>query len=151
MPILFRLSTVLVVAAACARPVRQTTPARVPPAPSSESRAASAPTDSTREYSGEWESGVETSLFRGCNGTLPAKVWVSLAPGASEGARWLDNSSAARTRTYYVRVRGIVRGLAERRGSGGRPGDLGGAEYELYVTRVLEVKPSGQPHCVVKR
>ena len=107
--------------------------------------------DSTREYSGEWESGFETSVFRGCNGTVPGNVWVSLAPGASAGTRWSDNTVSAGTRTYYVRVRGILRGPADRRRVGTGYGHLGGADYELYITRVLEVKPPGAPNCVIRR
>lgn len=105
-------------------------------------------TDSTREYSGEWEPGLETSRFHGCNGTLPATVRVSLAPGASEGAHWSENTGGAPSRrTYYVRVRGILRGPLSQQ----RIGAAGGAEFELYVTRVLEVKPPGQPNCVIHR
>jgi hypothetical protein len=107
--------------------------------------------DSTREYSGEWESGFETSVFRGCNGTVPGNVWVSLAPGANAGTRWSDSSSAGSTRTYFVRVRGILRGPADRRRIGAGYGHLGGADYELYVTRVLEVKRPGEPKCVIHR
>jgi hypothetical protein len=111
-----------------------------------------ATTDSTREYGGEWESGFETSVFRGCNGTVPARVWVRLAPGASAGTRWSDNvGSAASTRTYFVRVRGILRGPADRRVIGSGYGHLGSADYELYVTRVLEVKPPGEPNCTIRR
>jgi hypothetical protein len=109
-------------------------------------------TDSTREYSGEWESGVEISVFRGCNGTVPGKVWVTLAPGANASTQWSDNTrSATSTRTYYVRVRGILRGPADRRRIDAGYGHLGGANYELYVTRVLEVKPPRQPNCVIQR
>lgn len=112
----------------------------------------SAATDSTREYSGEWESGFESSVFRGCNGTVPANVWVSMAPGASASTRWSDNvGRGASTRTYFVRVRGILRGPAVRRGLGSGYGHLGIADYELYVTRVLEVKPPGEPNCVIHR
>jgi hypothetical protein len=108
--------------------------------------------DSTREYSGEWESGFESSVFRGCNRTVPGNVWVSLAPGANVGTQWSDNTgSGVRTRTYYVRVRGILRGPADRRRSGAGYGHLGSADYELYITRVLEVKPPGEPNCVIER
>ena len=136
-----KLSIVLVLLAGCARAARQTTPARVPPStPSRESQPVNTTTDSTRDYSGEWESGFESSILRGCNGTLPPKVWVSLAPGASEGAHWTEhNGGAPTTTTYYVRVRGILRPPQAHR------------PYELYVTRVLEVKPPGQPNCVIRR
>lgn len=91
---------------------------------------------------------VETSLFHGCNGTLPVTVRVRLAPGASEGAHWSENTGGApTTRTYYVRVRGILHGPLPQQ----RIGAAGGGEYELYVTRVLEVKPPGQPNCVIHR
>lgn len=109
-------------------------------------------TDSTREYSGEWESGSVTSVFRGCNGTMLGHVWVRLAPGATMGARWYDNSGgAASTRTYFVRVRGILRGPANRPETGTGYGRHGASDYELYVTRVLEVKPPGQPNCTIRR
>lgn len=137
---------------ACAHTPRQSTPPRVPPTSSAESPAAITTTDSTREYTGEWETGFETSVFRGCNGSMPAKVWVSLAPGASANARWSDNTrAAANTRTYYVRVRGILRGPASHRRLGDGFGHLGGSDYELYVTRVLEVKPPGEPNCLIRR
>src|SRR5689334_10463136 len=143
---------VLLLVTACAHSGRQkTAPARVPPPTSSESRSVSATIDSTREYSGEWESGLETSVFRGCNGTMPGKVWVSLSPDANVGTRWSDNSSRASTRTYYVRVRGILRGPVDRRRAGTGYGHLGVSDYELYVTRVLEVKPPGEPNCVIRR
>ena len=130
---------------ACAHGPRQTTTPRTPPAVPGDSRPVNTTTDSTREYSGEWESGLETSRFHGCNGTLPATVRVSLAPGASEGARWSENTGGApTTRTYFVRVRGILRGPLPHQ----KIGAAGGAEYELYVTRVLEVKPPHQPNCV---
>ena len=146
------LSIVLPLVAGCAHTTRQTTPPRKPPVATSEERAVTTGTDSTREYSGEWESGVDVSVFHGCNGTLPAKVRVSLAPGASEGARWSENAgSAPGRRTYYVRVRGILRGPVTHSGLGSRRDRDGGAEYELYVTRVLEVKPAGHPDCVIRR
>lgn len=141
----------LLLIAGCAHPVRQTPP-RVPPPSSSESRAMNVVTDSTREYSGEWESGIETSIFRGCNGTMPGHVWVKLAPSATMGARWYDNSGgAASTRTYFVRVRGILRAPANRRETGTGYGHSSASDYELYVTRVLEVKPPGQPNCIIQR
>ena len=143
---------VLLLLSACAHTPRQSTSARVPPISSAEAPAANPTTDSTREYAGEWETGFETSVFRGCNGSTPAKVWVSLAPGASERARWSDNTGAsANTRTYYVRVRGILRGPASHRRLGDGYGHLGGSDYELYVTRVLEVKPPGEPNCLIRR
>ena len=145
-----RVATVVMFAAGCAHASQQAPSARVPPASNTGSRAASAAPDSTRDYSGEWESGFEQSVFRGCNGTVPSNVWVSLAPSASAGTQWSDNTAAASTRTYYLRVRAILRGPADRRRGGGY-GHLGHADYELYVTRVLEVKPPGQPNCVIRR
>lgn len=140
------------VLAACTRAAHQSTAPRVPAASSAESPIAKPTTDSTREYTGEWETGFETSVFRGCNGSTPAKVWVRLAPGASESARWSDNTgAAANTRTYYVRVRGILRGPASHRKIGDGYGHLGGSDYELYVTRVLEVEPPGEPNCLIRR
>jgi hypothetical protein len=144
----------LALVAGCTRTVRQTPSARVPPAPrtSTESRAANTSPDSTREYSGELESGFETSVFRGCNGSTPAKVWVTFAPDATVGAHWSDNTGgAATTRRYYVRMRGILRGPAPHRGAASGYGHLGGFDYELYVIRVLEVKPPGEPNCAIKR
>jgi hypothetical protein len=74
-----------------------------------------------------------------------------MAPGASAGTRWLDNiGRGASTRTYYVRVRGILRGPADRRRVGAGYGHLGSADYELYITRVLEVKTPGEPNCVIR-
>lgn len=143
---------VLLSVTACARSAPETTPARVPPAVSAEPHVTNTTTDSTREYTGDWETGFETSVFRGCNGSTPAKVWVRLAPGASESARWSDNTgAAANTRTYYVRVRGILRGPTTHRKIGDGYGHLGGSDYELYVTRVLEVKAPGEPNCVIRR
>jgi len=92
------------------------------------------------------------SDFRGCNGTVPVNVWLSFAPGATTGIHWPGNmSSAADTKTYYMRVRGILRGPADRRRVGGGYGHLGGADYELYVTRVLDVEIPGEPNCTIQR
>ena len=109
--------------------------------------------DSTRDYSGEWETGFEKSVFRGCNGSTPPKVWVTLARDATVGARWSESNvgGGASTRTYYVRVRGILRGPAAHGHIGDGYGHLGGADYELYVIRVLEVRPPGEPNCVIRR
>lgn len=141
----------LVLAAACARSSGRHAPARPSSTPSSQSRSANTPSDSTREYRGEWESGSEISIFRGCNGTLPEKIWVSLAPDANVGTKWLDSIGTAGIRRYYVRVRGILRGPADRRKLGAGYGHLGNADYELYITRVLEVKPPGEPNCTIRR
>ena len=142
---------IIALAAACAHPSRQPAPARAPSTPSSASRPANTAVDSTREYRGEWESGFETSTFRGCNGTLPAKIWVSIAEDANTGTKWLDSVGTGGVRRYYVRVRGILRGPADRRKLGAGYGHLGGADYELYITRVLEVKPPGEPNCTIRR
>src|SRR5690242_7222278 len=98
---LIRFSALVVLIAACSRSAPRTTPARVPPPParvpstsSSESHAPATTGDSTREYSGEWESGVETSVFRGCNRSVPASVWVTLAPDAVLDTKWSDNPGA---------------------------------------------------------
>ena len=148
----FCLLTVSLLVAACAQRTRQPIPARVPAAFSGDSPSRNTSTDSTREYTGEWETGFESSIFRGCNGSTPPKVWISLAPGATVGARWSEsNIGGANARTYYVRVRGILRGPAAHRRIGDGYGHLGGADYELYVIRVLEVKPPGEPNCVVRR
>jgi hypothetical protein len=102
-------------------------------------------------YSGEWESGFESSVFQGCNGTAPRKVWLTLAPGAARGVEWPGTVGASATRRYFVRVRGILRGpVVDRRRVGGGYGHLGGSDYELYVTRVLEVKPPGEPSCAIR-
>ena len=146
-----RLLAMVVLAAACARPSQQHAPARTPSTPSNQSRPANAASDSTREYRGEWESGFETSTFRGCNGTLPEKIWVNLAADANVGTKWLDSIGTAGIRRYYVRVRGILRGPADRRKLGAGYGHLGSADYELYITRVLEVKPPGEPNCSIRR
>src|SRR5690348_6993698 len=148
---LFSMSAAMVLAAACAHSTRQAVPARMPPAPISEPHAVTTSSDSTREYSGEWESGVETSVFRGCNRTVPANVWVSLAPDAVVDTKWSDNAAGRTTRTFYVRVRGILRGPADRQRVGAGYGPRGVADYELYITRVLEVKPPGQPNCAIHR
>jgi hypothetical protein len=152
MTVLLRSSVVLVLAA-CAHSARQTAPSEKPQAQSNESRVQNARADSTREYRGEWDSGFETSTFRSCNGTVFAKVWLTLAPGATTGVQWPKESFAGGKNTimYYVRVRGILRGPAERRGVGGGYGHLGSADYELFVTRLLDVKPPGEPNCVVRR
>src|SRR5690242_1568034 len=143
----------IVLLAACARSSPQPTPPRQPSSPSSQAhpRAAAATPDSTREYRGEWESGFETSTFRGCNGSLPEKIWVSLAENANLGTKWLDSIGTGGTRRYYVRVRGILRGPVDRRKLGAGYGHLGTADYELYITRVLEVKPPGEPNCAIRR
>ena len=147
-----RLFAVAVSISACAHSPPQTKATRAPSPPSTASPPVKTSTDSTREYTGEWVSGFESSEFRGCNGTMPAKVWATLAPGAAATARWSDSTgSAASPRIYYVRVRGILRGPAMRRGLAGGYGRLGNADYELYVTRVLEVKPPGQPNCSIRR
>jgi hypothetical protein len=150
---LFLLLASLFIVAACARAPRQTKPVPLPAAPSSESSSTITGADSTREYTGEWETGFESSVFRGCNGSTPAKIWISLAPGATVGARWSESNvgGGANSRTYYVRVRGILRGPAAHRRLGDGYGHLGAADYELYVTRVLEVKPPGEPNCVIRR
>ena len=94
----------------------------------------------------------ESSAFRACNGTVPLNVWLSLAPGATAGVQWPGNmSGAANTTTYFVHVRGMLHGPADRRRVGAGYGHLGGADYELYVTRVLEVKPPGEPNCTIQR
>ena len=146
-----RSVAIMALAAACARPSQQPAPARAPSAPSSQSRPANATVDSVRDYRGEWESGFETSTFRGCNGTLPRKIWVSVAADANVGTKWLDSVGTGGVRRYYVRVRGILRGPADRRKFGAGYGHLGGADYELYITRVLEVKPPGEPNCTIRR
>jgi hypothetical protein len=142
---------IVALAAACAHPSRKTVPTRPHSTPPSAVRPTSIAPDSTREYRGEWESGFEISTFRGCNGTLPSNIWVSLAPDANVGTKWLDSSGAGGTRRYYVRVRGVLRGPADRRRPGAGYGHLGGADYELYITRVLEVKPPGEPNCTIRR
>ena len=150
MRILLRSSVVFLVAGACARQARRATSAERPPSPSNESRA-SARADSTQEFRGEWDAGFETSTFRGCNGTVFSNVWLTLAPGATTGVRWPNENQGGRhTFTYYVRVRGILRGPADHRRVGGY-GHLGSADYELLVTRLLEVKLPGEPNCVVRR
>ena len=146
-----RLAAIVALAAACARPSQQAAPARPPSPAGSQSRPANAPIDSTREYRGEWESGFETSTFRGCNGSLPEKIWVRLADNANMGTKWLDSIGTGGVRRYYVRVRGILRGPADRRKLGAGYGHLGRADYELYITRVLEVKPPGEPDCSIRR
>jgi hypothetical protein len=152
MRVLLRSSLVLLVAGACARQARHATSRERPPAQSNESRAQRASSDSTQEYRGEWESGLETSTFRGCNGAVYSNVWLTLAPGATTGVRWPnDNPGGRNTFTYYVRVRGILRGPADRRRGGGGYGHLGSADYELLVTRLLEVKLPGEPDCVVRQ
>ena len=145
------IAAVVVLAAACAHPAQQSAPARRPSTASSPARSTNTAVDSTREYRGEWESGFETSIFRGCNGTLPEKIWVSLAANANAGTKWLDSIGTAGIRRYYVRVRGILRGPADRRKLGAGYGHLGSADYELYITRVLEVKPPGEPNCAIRR
>lgn len=136
---------------ACAQPARQTASTEKPRAQSTESRVQRARADSTREYRGEWESGFETSTFRGCNGAVVSNVWLTLAPGATTHVRWPDENLGGRnTFTYYVRLRGTLRGPADRRHGGGY-GHLGSADYELLVTRLLEVRLPGQPDCVVTR
>ncbi len=147
--LLFRLLSTIA-AIGCTHPSNPAPPVRPPAAPTRETRPTNRIPDSTREYSGEWDSGLESSYFRDCNGTLPGKVWVSLAPSAAVGTEWSDSTGAAKTRRYYVRVRGILRGPVNRRQGGGY-GERGSADYELYVTRVLEVKRPGQPNCVVRR
>jgi len=138
-------------AVACTRSSQQPAPAPKPSTPSSQPRPANVAVDSTREYRGEWESGFETSTFRGCNGSLPDRIWVSLAPDANAGTKWLDSIGTGGIRRYYVRVRGILRGPADRRKPGAGYGHLGGADYELYITRVLEVKRPGEPNCTIRR
>ena len=139
------------VISACARSAQQPAPAHRPSTPATPSRPATVVVDSTREYRGEWESGFETSTFRGCNGTLPDKIWVSVADNANVGTKWLDSIGTGGIRRYYVRVRGILRGPADRRKLGSGYGHLGGADYELYITRILEVKPPGEPNCTIRR
>ena len=146
-----RSVALLILAVACARPSPRPAPARPPTTPRTQSRPANTVVDSTREYRGEWESGFETSTFRGCNGSLPEKIWVSLADDANVGTKWLDSIGTGGIRRYYVRVRGILRGPADRRKLGAGYGHLGSADYELYITRVLEVKPPGEPNCVIRR
>ena len=148
---LVRLGMIAALTAACAHPPRQTAPARPRSTPPSAARPTSIALDSTREYRGEWESGFEISTFRGCNGTLPGNIWVSLAADANVGTRWLDSSGTGGIRRYYVRVRGVLRGPADRRRPGAGYGHLGSADYELYITRVLEVKPPGEPNCTIRR
>ncbi len=137
----------------CVRPKDQ---GAAPPVASSSARAAdTAPTatDSAKEYRGEWESGFETSEFHGCDGTLPASVWLTFAPGARASIAWPSNNvgGAVSTMTYYVRVMGVLRGPAERRRYGAGYGHLGGSNYELYVTRVLEARPPGERNCSIQR
>src|SRR2546423_10680093 len=120
MRVLLRSSVVLLLAGACARPARQNTPSERPPTQSNESRVQKARADSTQEYRGEWDSGFQTSTFRGCNGTVFSNVWLTLAPGATTGARWPnDNLGGRNSFTSFVRVRGIFRGPADRRRVGG--------------------------------
>src|SRR5256885_6798461 len=146
---LLRSCVVLLLAVACARSARQTTPSRKPQAQSNESRVQNARADSTREYRGEWDSGFETSTFRGCNGAVFSNVWLTLAPGATTGVRWPNENLGGRnTFTYYVRVRGILRGPADRHRVGGGYGHLGSADYELVVTPPLEVEAPGGPQFV---
>lgn len=150
--LLTRSCIVLLLAGACTRPARQTAPTERRPAPTTDSRVQRARADSTREYRGEWESGFETSTFRACNGAVFSNVWLTLAPGATADVRWPDENLGGRnTFTYYVRVRGILRGPADRRHGGAGYGHLGTADYELLVTRLLEVRLPGEPDCVVRR
>lgn len=145
-------SALVLLLADCARPARQTTPTERPKAQSAELRAQRARVDSTREYRGEWDAGFETSTFRACNGAVFSNVWLTLAPGAAADVQWPnDNLGGRNTFTYYVRVRGILRGPADRRHVGSGYGHLGRADFELYVTRLLEVRLPGEPDCVVKR
>ena len=150
MTALLRFVVVLLLAA-CARSARQATAPERPQAQRNESPVEKQRVDSIREYRGEWDSGFETSTFRDCNGTVFANVWLTLAPGATAGVQWPTESfSRGMTITYYVRVRGILRGPADRRVRAGY-GHLGSADYELLVTRLLEVKPPGEANCVVRR
>lgn len=92
------------------------------------------------------------STFRACNGAVFSNVWLTLAPGATADVRWPNENLGGRnTFTYYVRVRGILRGPADRRHAGAGYGHLGSADYELFVTRLLEVRLPGEPDCVVRR
>ena len=142
----------LLLTVACARPARQTASTERPRASSADSRVQRARTDSTREYRGEWESGFETSTFRACNGAVFSNVSLALAPGATADVQWPNENPGGRnTFTYYIRVRGILRGPADRRQAGGGYGHLGSADYELLVTRLLEVRLPGEPDCVVRR
>ena len=151
MRVLRRSFVALLLADACSHPARQPGPQR-PPTQSSDSRVQKARADSTREYRGEWESGFETSTFRACNGAVFSNVWLTLAPGATTDVRWPNENLGGRnTFTYYVRVRGILRGPADRRHAGGGYGHLGSADYELLVTRLLEVRLPGEPDCPVRR
>src|SRR6478735_326452 len=95
---LLRYALAVFLAAACARPARQTTSSEGPPPPaqSNESRVQKARADSTKEYRGEWDSGFETSTFRGCNGAVYSNVWLTLAPGATTGVRWPSDNLGGR-------------------------------------------------------
>lgn len=142
----------LLLAGACTRAARQRTSTDLPPAQSTTSHIQRARADSIREYRGEWESGFETSTFRACNGAVFSNVSLTLAPGATTDVQWPNENPAGRnTFTYYIRVRGILRGPADRRQAGGGYGHLGSADYELLVTRLLEVRLPGEPDCVVRR
>jgi hypothetical protein len=152
MSVRLRSCVVLLLVAACAHAARRAAPSESPQTQSNEARVPKPRADSTREYRGEWDSGFETSTFRGCNGTVFANVWLTLAPGATAGVRWpIESFARGNTITYYVRVRGILRGPADRQRVGGGYGHLGAADYELFVTRLLDMKPAGEPSCVVRR
>jgi hypothetical protein len=125
--------------------------AQGPPTESSQpidSQRVQAQGDSIREYHGEWESDFEASEFRDCDKAIAGKVWLAFAPGVAVKFPKDNRLHVLIPTTVYVRVRGILRGPAPRpRRIGSGYGHGNGSDYELYVTRVLEVKLQEESEC----
>jgi hypothetical protein len=136
--------------ASCAR-----TPASRPAVQREAPPTIPAPADSVREYSGKWTTGFEESSFQECTSSVSGSIWLTIARGATI-PRPPSSVPASPTSlplhtgatSYYIRAMGILRGPADRRKLGGGYGHLNGSDYQLFVTRVIELAPAADvPGC----
>jgi hypothetical protein len=105
--------------------------------------------DSIREYRGEWESEFEMSKFRACAGEIEGSIWLAFSPGVLP--KFPERANVLTSNTYYLRVLGILRGPAPRRRLGDGYGHGNASDYELVVTRILELKLPDESTCTIPR
>jgi hypothetical protein len=98
-------------------------------------------TDSVGVFTGLWRTGFEQSEFTFCDSAF-GDAWADRDPGATEapGLEWPDLKENEYERKVYIRVEGRLLGPW-------RYGHMGGSEFSLTITRVLEVRPWSGTAC----
>jgi hypothetical protein len=142
------ICAVLPIVVACFRQRVEPVQSREPVLPI-DTAAVTSSSDSVREYRGEWESEFESSVFRQCDVKIPGSTWLQFA--ANVRPQFPPRANVVASNNYYVRVLGILRGPADRRQFGAGFGHGNGSDYELYVTRILELKLPDETTCSVPR